>query len=254
MSKEDTLDDILDDEPKTEEPKEEIVDQVDEPEVSEPEVPPKEEPEPQPEPTPAVDAQKDGLQAALAESRENNRVLKAQIDAMQAQVAAMTRPQPAEIPKVEAPQLPDPLVDPAGYNEALTGFLEQRDKALIAEISMSQANKTFGKAVVDEAIQAAQMQGVGQQFLNSRDPFGDVVEWHKSQKDLSEIREAGGLDAYREKLRQEFLAEAQAEQVADQIVPSGPSLAAEPNLGQRRSTQPFKEDSLKELLGNEHDI
>lgn len=246
----DTLDDILKDDDDLE-PKEPQV----EPEPqAEPEPSPEPPAEPQAEPAaePPVSEREAGLQAALTESRNSNREMREQMAALQAQVTQLSQPQPAP---PEPPKLPDPLENPDNFNNALTDVLDQRDRRLIAEISQSNAHRAYGEEKVEQALQASRMQGVTQQFLNSRDPYGDIVRWHDQQTEMQAIREAGGLDAFKEKIRADALAEAQAQQVADTIVPPQPSLAAQPSLGRQPAVlNPADDDTLKDILGNPHDV
>lgn len=250
--KEDTLDDILADE---KEPKAEVAEDLDtdlEPEAT-PEAPetPEEAPQPDPEPKPAP-SKEDGLQAALTESRAESRALKEQMAALQAQIAQAAQPKP-EPPKPF--ELPDPMDDQSAYDQALLQYMEQRERNLIANLSEKAARRAHGAETVDQAFQAAQAAGMLPHFQKSDDPWGDCVDWFNDRQALEQVRTAGGVDALKAQIRKEIEAEMKADAVVDQIAPSAPSLAGETDQGRRSPLQQKPvEESLKDILGNPHDV
>lgn len=253
--KEETLDDILADE----DPKAEATEtpETDDPEPEPEETPeapetPEEDPEPDPEPEPAP-SKEDGLQAALTESRAETRALKEQMAALQAQVAEANKPKPEP---VEPFKLPDPMADQEAYDSALLSHLDQRERNLIATFSERTAKRAHGAEAVDKAFAKAEAAGMIPRFAQSDDPYGDLMDWDKEQSELETVRTAGGIEAMKAEIRKELEAEMKANAVADQIAPSAPSLGDETDLGRRNTrTQPdVVDESLKDILGNPHDM
>lgn len=257
MSKDETLDDILSDEQKIEEP------ETPEEDVQEPVK--AEEPDQAPEPAEDLSETPDEPQrvplAALQEARAKEKEAKGalsemekQMAALQAQVQTLMQVQPPK-PEPKPFKLPDPLDDADAYNGSIMELMDQRDRNLRAEMSETFAVRQHGKEAVDAAFQRAQSAGIISTFANSPDPYGALMDWDSKQQSFSAIEQAGGLEAYEKKLRAQWEAERNAEAVADQIVPSAPSLAGETDQGRRNPLhqQPVTE-SLKSILGNPHDI
>lgn len=258
MSKEETLDDILSDEPKIEEPETPEEDAEEPVKAEEPE----QDPEPAEDPSEPPDEPQRVPLAALQEARAKEKEAKGALSEMEKQMAALqaqvqtlmnVQPQPKEEPKPF--KLPDPLDDADAYNGSIMELMDQRDRNLRAEMSETFAVRQHGKEAVDEAFQRAKAAGMISNFASQPDPYGALMDWDSKQKSFSAIEQAGGLEAYEKQLRAQWEAERNAEAVADQIAPSAPSLAGETDLGRRSplQQQPVVE-SLKDILGNPHDV
>ena len=73
-----------------------------------------------------------------------------------------------------------------------------------ANTSEMLAKSKHGAQAVEAARDAALQAGLGNHFLNQPDPYEAVMEWHRGQQ---AAREIGDPAAYKEKLKQEILAE-----------------------------------------------
>lgn len=90
----------------------------------------------------------------------------------------------------QAPQVPDPSLDPEGYTQFQTQAFE--DRILDQKISMSEimANQLHGSDLVKEARAALVETGdelLAQKFIKTAHPIDEVVKWFKQQKLLSDI-------------------------------------------------------------------
>lgn len=119
--------------------------------------------------------------------------------------------QPA-YPQVQQQQLPqqapDPVVDPAGFQQWINSTVGARvqEAQLAAQnqflnLSMSQAADRYGVQAVRTAEQFAQQNGVLGQFAQYPDPYGTLMQWFNSQQVLHQI--GGDFAGYQERLRQE---------------------------------------------------
>jgi hypothetical protein len=182
---------------------------------------------PAPEPSKPAEAAMVPL-AALQSEREKNRALSERVAQIERMLQSPQTPaQPAK--------LPDMFDQPEAYQAALLAQLEARESNLLAEMSERFARTQHGTEVVDAAFEAAQAAGALDQFKGKRDAWGELVQWHKQQKALSEI----GSDpeawrkSERDRLRQEVMAELAGQQIQQAAARPGPSLANSPNLGAR---------------------
>lgn len=244
----DTLDDILEDEPTAEAPPEEEIVEEDQPEEIET---PEEEPAPEPQMVPLD---------ALTESRAKTRELEEQLAAlqkappqpdqgmMQQMQALQQQVQKLAQPQQQPQQMPDPLEDPAAYTQALQQNFQQQMNNMQLNFSERMARQQYGDEHVNQALEAAQMQGLVGTFQNTPDPWVAMAKWHNDQQQLAVISQAGGIDKFKEQLRAEWAAEQQAEQVADTIIPAAPSLAGETSVAPRKRQAPT-EESLDDILG-----
>lgn len=186
-------------------------------------------PEPQPEPEDGNDpeAKPQGTvpQKALHASRERERQARDEAQALRDEVqqlkgmmqAIATRSQEPAKP-VEQPKPVDFWEDPQAFiQQTLTPF-QQQIAQQNERLSHSAAIGEFGK----EAVQAAyedmgnalssdpRAQAEYQRIMQSPHPYGELVNWHRNRTALTEF----GNDpaAYREKVRQEIMAELQQSQ------------------------------------------
>jgi len=183
-------------------------------------------PEPQPEPEPQ-DEPKGGTvpHQALHAAKEKGRAEKERADTLERQMAEMRGQmemmarmvqQGREPPKpVDQPKPVDFWEDPQAFiQQTLTPF-QQQIAQQNERLSHSSAIGEFGK----EAVQAAyedmgnalssdpRVQAEYQRIMQSPHPYGELVNWHRNRTALTEF----GSDpaAYREKVRQEIMAELQ---------------------------------------------
>lgn len=186
---------------------------------------------------------------ALQEERQRLKDLREQNQQMQQQMQQMYQHM-MQAQQPQKPQEPAKKVnfwdDPDAYvNDALSPLQQQMQQQ---KLSMSKAFASEKVSADDldamdlELAQAAQsdpaVAAEAQRIMQSAHPYGELVKWHERRKLLNEV----GTDpnAYREKLRQELLAELQAQQPAP-VTPTQPaaqpvmpsSFAAARNQGQR---------------------
>lgn len=176
--------------------------------------------------------------AALQEVRAENRTLKDRLNELD-QIKAMLAAQ-------SAPKMPDVFENPEGFAGAMLQRVQQVEANTIAEISERMARSSAGDQVVDAALDAAQAAGVVDQFRGRKDPWGDLVKWHKSQRALAEIGDdpAAYAERVREQIRQEFAAQRQSAPI-----PAAPSLAGQTNLGARAAPAWTGPTPLDDILG-----
>jgi hypothetical protein len=188
-----------------------------------------------------------------AQRRELERKHQAEIEELKRQFAADASK------KAEEEAAPDPIKDPQGYDRHVQSRIDAAEARVRFSVSRKLADRTHTPEVVTEAVgafaEAVQRDPSLKVRLGSEeDPYGWVVDWHKAQKTLEQI---GDPEKYRERLRQElladpaFLAEVQ-KRISD---PSGkddkptppPPLATE-NGGRRPSADDTKDPSLDDIL------
>lgn len=131
-----------------------------------------------------------------AERREAE--YKAKVDAYERSFQAQ-RPQPQAAAPV-AP--PDPFADPEGFARFQGERMEARFRDRIANMSEAIARRTHGNEIVSKAQQwALQTPGAAQYFLESHDPYGELIETFKRQEAMSRI--GPDPDAYEKRIREE---------------------------------------------------
>lgn len=121
-------------------------------------------------------------------------------------------------------------------------FYDNPDEAVrrqITDATLKQshffATKEFGNELVQETIAYFdQNPHLSQQFLNEPSPFHAAVEFYQRQKVADEI--GSDPDAYKAKLREELLAELQAQQPAPKPQAPPPSMARAPSAGREAIT------------------
>lgn len=206
------LNDLLPEEPDAETPEVEVAETETEAVEAEAEAPEVEPEQQQEEPT-EDNKQTVPLAAHLAQRDDLN----AKLTAMQAKLDTMAKPEEPKAPP--PPEFLDP--EGAGYFQSQMAMMAANHAA---EISEMKARMKHGDALVDEAMQAAQQQGVLNRFKGQPDAWGQLAQWHKAQKVAAEV----GDDpvAYKEKLRAQILEEVKSELAAEQVKgTAAPSLA-----------------------------
>lgn len=185
--------------------------------------------------------------AALQEERQKNRTVTDRI----AQIEQMLQQSAQGKTDAEPQKLPDMFDQPEAYNQAVMQMMAQREANLVAEMSERFAREKHSDTVVDTALEAAKAAGVVDQFRGQRDPWGELVKWHKQHQVMSEI--GADPDAWRtqerERMRQEVLAELAGQQQKQAAGKAGPSLAGSTNLGSRTKPAWSGPTPLSEILG-----
>jgi hypothetical protein len=153
------------------------------------------------------------------------------------------------------PQPIDPVANPEqAYAHVLHAIAERDRQAAIqaqhhqANISEMLAVKEHGAAAVEAARQAAIEQGLGQHFLARRDPYSDLMQWHRSQQLAQEV----GNDpaAYRAKIEAEVRAKVLAEMRTGTPPPRNlpPSLATATRANNAAPVVPDSSDFFKGMF------
>lgn len=188
-------------------------------------VKPEAQPAPGAEPPSAEPEDVKGLRAALKAEREKRQLTEAQLAKLQppAGTAPQSQTQPPKGPEFVPPQI-DPE-DPQTYAHAIHSMRMQQSQFFAVQQS-SEAEVAEAWAAFDAACEA-QPGGpasiYSQTLVNHPHPMGEVLKWHRQQKDLQLLQEAGGL----EKLRERWLAEAQATHGAQPAPAAGVAPAAQ---------------------------
>ena len=196
-------------------------------------VKPEAQPAPGAEPPAADDGSPHVPRAALEAERKKRQALEAALAKLKPTAGSAPQPQPntPKGPEFVAPQI-DPE-DPSTYAQAFHSMRMQQSHFFAVQQS-SEAEVAEAWAAFDAACEAAP--GVGQAsimsqtLVNHPHPMGEVLKWHRQQKELQMLQEAGGL----EKLRERWLAEAQAKQGAQ----SAPAAAGMVPTAQRPTPPP----------------
>lgn len=159
--------------------------------------------------------------------------LKATIAALQAENEAMKQQ-----PKPEPQKVPDMYEDPEGFQAFMAKQLQNTRMSTLMDVSEAMAVQQHGQDVVDAAFAAVKASGQGARFLESKNPYGDMVAWHKQQQVLQEIGD--DPEAYRQKIeaeiRQKIDAELAAKQAEAMAKAAPPSMAKVNGAG--GATQP----------------
>lgn len=171
-------------------------------------------------PAPVEKDEASGLRRALQEERLKRQQLEQRL---------MQPPQPA-------PELPDPIENPAEYTQALQADMQQRLALERVETSRFHAERDpaigkAGLAEIDDYFYANPRES--HRFLTSASPIHAAWEWLQGEK----IRQEIGSDpaAYRERLRAEARAEFLAEQQAA-AVPTTPARNIPPSMARAGSS------------------
>lgn len=139
---------------------------------------------------------------ALEDERRKRQDLERQLQEMQKRIAGP----PRQDPQAPPPQQPDWFVEPERAAQHMMAQMEERRLNDRANMSERIAVRTHGAELVEEAKRAAIEAGVGRYFfVNSADPYDDLITWHRKQKFVSEIGD--DPEAYKQRLREELMAE-----------------------------------------------
>lgn len=234
-----SLDEMLSDEEFAETVEEEIVDEVEVEDVPETDA---EDPAPEVEVAAVEEDPRDkellGLKAALQETRGELRAYK-----------ATQAPRPAP----QAP--PDVFEDPQGYQAHVMQTTQQIAQNVKLDLSEDMTRTAHGDAVVDAAFEAFQESAdpaTRASVMSAKSPWNEVVKWHKRQEISKEIGDdpAAWMERQRAEIRAELQSEAgQVAKSVTQQVGKAPSLASEPNLGNRSAPSWNGPQSLEDILG-----
>lgn len=102
----------------------------------------------------------------------------------------------------QQPQIPDPFTDPEAYQQYV---VEQAQHVALSErLNTSQmlAEEKHGTGKVQAALQAANQMGVLRGFIQTRNPYGELVKWYDRQMALSEIGD--DVPAYKANLEKQI--------------------------------------------------
>lgn len=145
------------------------------------------------------------LESERRKRQEYERELEELRKKVQPQQHQQTQPQQQK----KGPQPPDPFTDPAGFAEFVQSQVEERFLTHRLNDSEERAIATYGAEVVDAAYEAVLKAGPheAQRLLGTKDPYAELVKWHKRQLAMAEVGD--DLDAYKARLREELMAELQ---------------------------------------------
>jgi hypothetical protein len=168
-------------------------------------VKPEAQPAPGAEPPAADDGSPHVPRAALEAERKKRQALEAQLAKLQPPTGSAPQSQ-TTAPK--GPEFNPPVIDPNDpqtYAQAITSIRMQQSQFFAVQQS-SEAEVAEAWTAFDAACEA-QPGGptslYSQTLVNHPHPMGEILKWHRQQKELAQIQEAGGL----EKLREKWLAE-----------------------------------------------
>lgn len=181
-------------------------------------------PIPVPQPTPA--SEPTVPLHVLIEERKERQAYQAQLrQFMEAQQRAQ-QPQPPPI---------DPVADPEGFaravvhqNAALAQQMQDmavHQRANTSEM-LARRDPVYGSKV-DEAVQEAVKSGLNRHFMAQPDPYKALMDWHISRNVAQQV--GPDLSAYRERVRQELIAEMKAGRPVPQNLPPSLSTATKAN-------------------------
>ncbi len=129
------------------------------------------------------------------------------------------------------PQPIDPVAEPERFAAAVQHELARKDQQMQemaihqrANTSEMLARQKHGDQAVDQAIQAAIKTGLNRNFMQQSDPYRALMDWNNTQNVATQV--GPDLNAYREKVRQEIIAEMRAGRPAPQNLPPSLSTAA----------------------------
>lgn len=192
-------------------------------------------------PAPEVEELKDGdggqriPLAELKAERQKRQAYEKQLEEANARTVALERQmqeflqrvqQPPQQPQHQQPQMPDPWTDPQGAFEYQQQQTQNMMAHLNANMSESIARQKFGDEAVNAAQQAALQAGLGEQFLMRRDPYGDLMRWHRQASFLSKV--GNDPDAYEKSIEQKAYERALADLRAGKVPPPAANGAPAP--------------------------
>lgn len=128
----------------------------------------------------------------------------------------------------------DPWADPEGYRQTIEQ--QARNAALNERLNISQmmAEEKHGAEVVQKALNEAARRGVAQHFLETRNPYAELVTWYQRVESLQKIGDPQSFEQrVREEERKKVLAELKAGPAQQQKFPG--TLADAPAAGAQGS-------------------
>lgn len=154
------------------------------------------------------------VRKARQEADQRVAQLQGQLQAMQNQMSGLQTALATNQQRPEDTQQIDPLEDPAGFAASIKQELQQTTSQQIQSLSESYARRHYGSEAVDAALQAVASQPqLAAQMVNTPDPYGALVDWHKNQTVLQET--GGDLTGYREKIAAEIREQERAKILAE---------------------------------------
>lgn len=156
--------------------------------------------QPQPEPKPPTVPL-----AELLEQRHSRQLAEQEARHLRQQLEQFQRSTVAQQPP---PPPIDPVADPEGAYRALAHEVQAQALTSRANTSEMLARRQYGDEKVDLAVQAAVKTGFNRNFITQADPYKALMDWHTAQAVAQQV----GSDpaAYRERIRQEVIAELKA--------------------------------------------
>lgn len=139
--------------------------------------------------------------------RKELQALKAGKNGTASQQSGTQQPQPTlKGPEFAPPQI-DYDEDPQSYLQAHVHSLRMEQSKFFAIQQSSEAELSEAWAAFDQACNTdPAVSAYSETLIKHPHPMGEVLKWHKRQKQLAMLEEAGGLDALRERWIAEELA------------------------------------------------
>lgn len=173
---------------------------------------------------------------ALEDERRKRQEYERRIQELEGFVSQQRQPVPQQ-QMMEPQGIPDPWSDPQGYAQYVQQaaainamrFAEEQIRNREYNRSEARARKQHGDEAVEQAFQAAVRTGTAQHFLNSEDPYGEMVEWFNQDR-----------QALRDQVRAELEAEMGLSRPASPNAPA-PAKSRAPvprSLGSQANNQP----------------
>jgi hypothetical protein len=180
----------------------------------------------------------------LLEQRHARQMAEREAQYLREQLTQYQRSIEAQRPQ---PQPIDPVADPEGAFRALQYQMQEQaihQRANTSEM-MARNNPVYG-AKVDEAVAEAVKAKLNGHFMQQPDPYRALMDWHTSRSVAQQV--GPDLNAYREKLRAEIVAEMRAgvRPTAPQNLP--PSLSQATNANNSMPVVKDSSDFFKEML------
>lgn len=224
-------------------------------------VKPEAQPAPGAEPPAADDGSPHVPRAALEAERKKRQALEAELAKLKptAQSAPQSQTTAPKGPEFIAPPI-DPE-DPQSFAQVIHSMKMQQSQFIAVQQSSEQevaeAWNAFDAACEADPNGPAAL--YSQTLLNHPHPIGEVVKWHRQQKELKLLQEAGGLEKLREKWLAEHLATAGAPATASapasrpappapppSLASGGVGAAAEPEtFDEKEEVRSFFEEARK---------
>jgi len=139
----------------------------------------------------------------LREEAENRRAAEARAQQYEREIAELRRSQPKPEPP-KAPEPPDPLLDPAGYQAHLRNEWQSEIKNVRGELSFEFA-RSSNPARFDQALAAVQKASPAEilRVKDAPNPGRELLAWYAQHERTTIVGD--DLDAYNKKVREEAL-------------------------------------------------